>query len=393
MIAGVLKITSLPYGLFSTDQMNQEVSKKKGNVSKENEWPPGSALFCVIWKCSKLIKPVFTRKLIWLHMATWLFFFLFLFLYSVQKWEVMYLAVLSCAIGVISYIVAVYVNALWLMPAFYRSGRKIQYYLLSVLFLAGVIAFRMKVEQWLLFPYHKMDFYNFSLAQFSFCTITVTLAFFFGSMLNTMDDYFKLLRTQKSMQLKQAEAELNLLKAQVQPHFLFNTLNNIYYLAYTKSDLAATVIARLSSIMRYFVDEAPKEKVPLSVEISFLKNYIELEQIRMLHAASLHFDHTGVDEMVRIPPMLLIPLVENIYKHGVDKSVPENDICVLLRIENNYLHVNTQNTVHPVEKQSGSGVGLDNLRKRLQLLFGKDFTLTTEQSGNHYKVQLIFPLA
>lgn len=336
---------------------------------------------------------MFTRKLIWLHVATWLFFFLFLFLYSVQKWDYMYLAILSCAIGVLSYIVAVYTNALWLMPAFYRTGRKTKYYLVSVLFLVALILFRMLVERWLLFPYHKLYFYNFSLAQFSFCTITVSLAFFFGAMFRTVDNYIKLLRKQESMQLKQAEAELNLLKAQVQPHFLFNTLNNIYYLAYTKSDLAATVIARLSSIMRYFVDEAPKEKVPLAVEISFLKNYIELEQIRMLHAASLHFDHAGIDEMVRIPPMLLIPLVENIYKHGVDKSVPENDICVLLRIENNYLYVNTQNTVHPVETQSGSGVGLDNLRKRLQLLFGKDFTLTTEQSGNHYKVQLIFPLS
>jgi len=336
---------------------------------------------------------VFTRKLIWWQVATWIFFFLFLLLYSVQKWDTLYLAVLSCAIGVTSYILSVYANAIWMMPRFYRKGRKTEYFLYTFLFLIALILVRMSIEYWLLFPFHKLQFYNFSLAQFSFCTITVSLAYFFGAMLSTMNDYILLLQKQETMQLQQATAELNLLKAQVQPHFLFNTLNNIYYLAYTKSDLAATVIARLSSIMRYFVDEAPKEKVPLSVEISFLKNYIELEQIRMLHAASLRFDHTGVDEMVRIPPMLLIPLVENIYKHGVDKSVAENDICVMLRIENGYLHFNTQNTVHPVEKDSGSGVGLDNLRKRLQLLFGNDFTLTTEQSGNHYTVQLIFPIA
>lgn len=336
---------------------------------------------------------MFTRKLIWLQCATWIFFFLFLLLYSVQKWETIYLAVMSCAIGVGSYIICVYTNALWLMPRFWRKKRKTGFFIYSILFLLSLIIVRMALESWLIFPYHKqLGFYNFSLAQFLFSTITVSLAFFLGAILNTLDDYFLLQRKQESMQLQQTAAELNLLKAQVQPHFLFNTLNNIYYLAYTKSDLAATVIARLSSIMRYFVDEAPKEKVPLSTEISFLKNYIELEQIRMLHAATLSFEHTGVDEMIRIPPMLLIPLVENIYKHGVDKSVPDNEICISLKMKDGYLHFHTGNTVHPVEKPAGSGVGLDNLRKRLQLLFGKDFTLTTEQSGNHYQVQLIFPV-
>ncbi|MBO9632595.1 MAG: histidine kinase [Chitinophagaceae bacterium] len=336
---------------------------------------------------------MFTRKLIWLQCAIWIFFFLFLLLYSVQKWETVYLAVASCAIGVSSYIISVYTNALWLIPRFWRKKRKAEYFILSIFFLLSLIFIRMTIEYWLIFPYYKhLMFYKFSLAQFLFSTITISLAFFFGAILNTLDDYFHLQRKQESMQLQQAAAELNLLKAQVQPHFLFNTLNNIYYLAYTKSDLAATVIARLSSIMRYFVDEAPKEKLPLSTEINFLKNYIELEQIRMLHAANLSFEHAGVDEMIRIPPMLLIPLVENIYKHGVDKSVPDNEICISLKIQEGYLHFNTGNTVHPVEKPVGSGVGLDNLRKRLQLLFGKDFTLTTEQSGNHYQVQLIFPV-
>lgn len=336
---------------------------------------------------------MFTRKLIWLQCATWIFFFLFLLLYSVQKWETVYLAVASCAIGVSSYIICVYANALWLMPKFWRRKRKTEFFVYSILFLLSLIFIRMTIEYWLIFPYYKhLMFYKFSLAQFLFSTITISLAFFLGAILNILDDYFHLQRKQESMQLQQAAAELNLLKAQVQPHFLFNTLNNIYYLAYTKSDLAATVIARLSSIMRYFVDEAPKEKVPLFTEISFLKNYIELEQIRMLHAATLSFEHKGVDEMIRIPPMLLIPLVENIYKHGVDKSVPDNEICISLKMHEGYLHFNTGNTMHPVEKPAGSGVGLDNLRKRLQLLFGKDFTLTTEQSGNHYKVQLIFPV-
>lgn len=336
---------------------------------------------------------VFTRKMLLLQAGCWLLFYIFLVLYAVQKWGTWSGAFTSTTIGMSSYVLAVYGNALWLMPRFYRTGKKTAYFIVAFLFLAFVIGARMMAEYLILYPMHgKLPFYNLSVAQFTFCTISDFLAFFFGAMLYTTADYITLLRKQETMRMQQAAAELNLLKAQVQPHFLFNTLNNIYYLAYTKSDLAATVIARLSGIMRYFVDEAPKEKVPLTTEINFLKNYMELEQIRMLHAASLRFTHEGVDEMIRIPPMLLIPLVENIYKHGVDKSVPENNVDLCLKMENGYLKFNTVNTVQPDEAGTGSGVGLDNLRKRLTLLFGNDFTLKTEQEGQLYKVELQFPV-
>ncbi len=123
--------------------------------------------------------------------------------------ETLYLAVLSCAIGVGSYIICVYVNALWLMPKFYRKKRKTRFFIYSMLFLAALIFFRMAVEYWLLYPYHKQWFYNFSLAQFSFCTITISLAFIAGAMLNTLDQYIDLQRRHDSMHLQQTAAELN----------------------------------------------------------------------------------------------------------------------------------------------------------------------------------------
>lgn len=360
---------------------------------RADAFPRHSLIFLYFEQMQNNTNVVFTRKMILLQAGCWLLFYIFLVLYAVQKWGTWGGAFASTTIGMSSYVLCVYGQALWLMPRYYRKGKKTTYFLLSIVFLALVIFARMMAEYLILYPMHgNLQFYKLSIAQFSFCTISDFLAFFFGAMLYNTADYISLLRKQETMRMQQAAAELNLLKAQVQPHFLFNTLNNIYYLAYTKSDLAATVIARLSSIMRYFVDEAPKEKVPLSTEITFLKNYIELEQIRMLRAAALQFDHEGVDEMIRIPPMLLIPLVENIYKHGVDKSVEENKIHLRLRMQNGNLIFNTLNTVQPAESATGSGVGLDNLRKRLKLLFGNDFTLTTEQTGQLYKVELIFPI-
>jgi LytS/YehU family sensor histidine kinase len=206
-------------------------------------------------------------------------------------------------------------------------------------------------------------------------------------------DYVALLRKQEEMRHQQLASELNLLKAQVQPHFLFNTLNNIYYLAYTKNERTAEVVARLSDIMRYFVDEAPKERVPLMAEIDFLDNYIELEQIRMLHQAEICFDRTGVSDALIIPPMLLIPLVENIFKHGVDKSLTVNEVKLTLRQEGRYLVFTTGNLYHEQECTDKNGGGLTNLRKRLALLYGNDFTLVTEKKERCFTATLQFPAA
>jgi LytS/YehU family sensor histidine kinase len=198
-----------------------------------------------------------------------------------------------------------------------------------------------------------------------------------------------LLQRQQEMKTRQLSTELNLLKAQVQPHFLFNTLNNIYYLAYTKSDRTAEVIAKLSEIMRYFVDEAPKEKVPLSTEIQFLKNYIELEQIRMLHPVKAKF-MIEADESILLPPMLLIPLVENIFKHGVDKTVEENNVAIKLKRLDQQLVFSTCNQVGPALTDRQNGAGLMNLRKRLAILYGDNFELTTSLENGNFKASLKF---
>ncbi len=335
---------------------------------------------------------VFTKKLLRVQIGCWGLFYLFLMLYTLNKWEKPVYGFWVANIYVITYALAVYVNAGWLIPKFYQANKKSRYYFYSVIFLALLMITRMEVEHLLLLPLH-LQFYNWSLAHFTFVLITNVLAFLFGALLKVAIDHIMLLRKQEEMRHQQLTAELNLLKAQVQPHFLFNTLNNIYYLAYTKNERTPEVVARLSDIMRYFVDEAPKDRVPLSAEISFLKNYIELEQIRMLHQASVRFDQNGVDGMLMIPPMLLIPLVENIFKHGIDKVMTENLVTISLHRENGYLVFQACNTVHSAIQTVKSGVGLTNLRKRLALLFGNDFTLETKNGSDHFTALLKFPVA
>lgn len=338
------------------------------------------------------VDSVLRKRLLRVQAAVWVLFYIFLILYAIQKWENPVYGFWSVTIATLGYVIAVYGNASWLIPRYYQAHRKTLYFIYSTLFLAVLLVVRMYAENQVLLPLH-LAFYNWTLPHFSFVFITNFLAFMFGALLRVTIDYFHLLRTQEEMRIQQLASELNLLKAQVQPHFLFNTLNNIYYLAYTRNERTAEVVARLSDIMRYFVDEAPKERVPLLTEIDFLENYMELEQIRMLHQAAIVFDRHAINDALIIPPMLLIPLVENIFKHGVDKSVTQNDVKITLEQQDGYLHFITRNSHHDHERTIKSGVGLTNLRKRLTLLYGNDFTLTTEKTEHCYTATLKFPVA
>jgi len=193
--------------------------------------------------------------------------------------------------------------------------------------------------------------------------------------------------------VQKSQAELNLLKSQVQPHFLFNTLNNIYYEAYREAPRTAKLIERLSDIMRYFVDESPKDEVSVNTEIQFLENYIALEKIRIRHGIELNFVHECAPDL-RIPPMLLMTFVENIFKHGIDKSSSENKIEISLVQQKGSLIFKTKNLLH--EKPGNDepyGFGIKNLRKRLQLLYGEKFELRIITADNFFTAFLKVPLA
>jgi LytS/YehU family sensor histidine kinase len=316
-------------------------------------------------------------------------FYLLLLLYTSHKWDHPLYGFLNASIATSSYIVAVYVNAVWLLPRFLQKGKTYAYVFLSLGFLAGLVLLRMTAEAKFLMPIHK-TFYTWQWAHFSFNAITILIAFLFGALLRVFLNYLQLVQQKNELQEKQSEAELNLLKAQVQPHFLFNTLNNIYSLAQSHSGKTPEMIAKLSELMRYFIDEAPKQKLPLSTELNFIRNYVELEQIRMLHPVWVDWK---IDEQLlttSIPPMLLMPFVENVFKHGIDKLTERNCMQVILRQKGNDLFYEVRNSLGNVTESGGSG--LENLRKRLDLLFGHHYTMRTEKHSNEYIASLQIPL-
>jgi sensor histidine kinase YesM len=195
----------------------------------------------------------------------------------------------------------------------------------------------------------------------------------------------------KQVALKEkVEAELKLLKSQIHPHFLFNTLNNIYSLALQKSDQAPDAVLKLSGLLDYFIYHGENEKVVLSKELELIQNYIELEKLRYGDRLELDFLVEGDPGDVSIAPLLLIPLVENSFKHGISRSRNNQRLTIKLVISGRNLDFYIENTKpsgdSPGEK--AGGMGLSNLRKRLDLLYHNSYSFEIKSEDNRYLVSL-----
>jgi sensor histidine kinase YesM len=205
--------------------------------------------------------------------------------------------------------------------------------------------------------------------------------------------YFAVKQQSEEALLQRSQFELKLLKAQIQPHFLFNTLNNMYYEAYMEAPRTALLIERLSDIMRYFIDQDIQDMVPIEREVQFLDNYIALETIRIKPEPMLEF-LKDFKAGIQLPPMLLMTFVENIFKHGIDKISGRNHIRIRIVEQKGYLIFETRNSInqHP-GKAKPTGLGLKNLRQRLLLLYGTDFELDTRDDGQYFTAFLKIPLS
>jgi hypothetical protein len=321
----------------------------------------------------------------------WFLTYAIVFLYCYYKFEKLSLGIVYGFIVTVIYITTAYGNSQFLIPRYF-ARHKLKYTLLSIIFLVGIIAIRMWIEHIVL--YKGMDyhwFFNYTSEHFSFSSVTIFFAFLFGALLRISLDHVELLKKEEERKSQHIAAELSLLKSQVQPHFLFNALNNIYYLAYSKSDKAPESIARLSDTMRYFVEEAPKEKVLLKSELEFIRDYIEVERIRIPNSLRIHWDNHGIThDDVFVPPMLFIPLVENVFKHGVDKT-RDNEMWFAVSWADDRLTFCTRNVAHDFHQKNTSGTGLNNLRKRLTLLFNGQAQLITEIKDGFFISSLTIP--
>lgn len=193
-------------------------------------------------------------------------------------------------------------------------------------------------------------------------------------------DSYRLKLNNQQLSIEKRTSELNYLRSQTNPHFLFNTLNNIYALSRDKSDLAPESLLRLSGILRYMLYETHVDRVPLEKEIQIIKDYIELEKLRYDPSVSISIVTNTDGATVGIPPLLIVPLVENAFKHGISEIIGEPFIRISISINQLNLHFAVENSIdaHRASEPVIENIGIGNLRRQLQLLFS-DYELKIEK--------------
>ena len=217
--------------------------------------------------------------------------------------------------------------------------------------------------------------------------------FFFG-ILKHIYDYRKLKQDAQQLRIEKQEAELNFLKSQTNPHFLFNTLNNIYSLARDKSDLAPESILRLSKILRFTLYEANGKYISIEQELKIIKDYIALEKLRYDESLHVNFNYDVEDMQQAIPPLLLMPLVENAFKHGASETRNQPYVDIHLSVKKRQLAFFVKNSTDtlPEEGRVKENIGLSNLKRQLELLY-TDYSLSVQQGDSQFTATLKINLA
>ena len=281
-------------------------------------------------------------------------------------------------------ILAVYINLYLLNQLFFQK----RYFAFFVFFLLNLIAAGF-FQTYLSTP----DIFNYeSFTQYSLPVCSVVML---SSVVLIVHRFFVKVNESKQLEIEKIKSELNFLKTQLQPHFLFNTLNNIYSLTFNNSELAGKSVLQLSALLRYMLYDAGEEKVDLQKEISHMKDYIELEKIRFADRLDFSFNISGYITDKKIAPLLLMPLLENAFKHASNKLDERIWITVDLIVKDIDLYFTVENSLFADGKiqiqNACSGIGLENVKRRLSLLY-QNYTLNNELQENCYHAFLMIPL-
>ena len=220
------------------------------------------------------------------------------------------------------------------------------------------------------------------------------LVFVLSTGIKVINQWLRSEQRTKEIANEKLQAELSFLKAQINPHFLFNMLNNIYALASAQSDQTAAAVMKLSSIMRYVLTEAKNDFVPLEKEILFTSHYIELQKMRLTDKTSIDFTINGDPLAREIAPLLLLPFVENAFKYGISTR-ERSPIHILLDIKEESLFFSISNHKHfntTLRMADNTGIGINNTRRRLDLLYPGKYELIINDKNNEFTVHLNIPV-
>ena len=293
--------------------------------------------------------------------------------------------------GIISYL-----NYFIFLPRFLAKNRIGQYLAEFIGPFAIIMVIRILMIRYLTDGYTHSEEYLYS-TRFVVQVVTTNLFIvIFVGMLRFAEGWFEFEAKKKEIENEKLTAELNFLKTQINPHFLFNTLNNLYYLAYTKSENTTEVIAKLSQMMRYMIYDSNYPQVQLTKEIEYMQNYISLERLRLNNQIPIQFEIKGSPESILITPLIFITFLENAFKHGVSNNSSGSWVNISVEMKGKECIYTVENSkivkTNPV-KEEKSGFGLQNVQRRLELSYPGNFQLKSEDRPDSYFVQLNISLS
>jgi len=297
---------------------------------------------------------------------------------------------------VIFNMIVAYMNFFYQLPRF-LVRKKIWLYLIEFFIpFTILIILRVMLQRYMIDGYTYQEKYFYSpvyVVQLVVITIFIVV---FVSMLRFAVDWFEFEAKKKAVENEKLTAELNFLKAQINPHFLFNTLNNLYYLAYSKSENTTEVVARLSQMMRYMIYDSNAPRVLMSKEIEYIESYISLERLRLNNQIPIDLKIEGDVNTALITPFILITFLENAFKHGVTNNNPNSWVKILVKVEGNqclYTVSNSKIASAQLDNGGKSGIGLQNVHRRLELSYPSQYELKVNDTTDQYTVQLKLTLS
>lgn len=231
---------------------------------------------------------------------------------------------------------------------------------------------------------HHSYFYPFTPS-----TAVFFLVFTVSTCTRVIQEWLGIESKRQEIENEKLATELSFLKSQINPHFLFNTLNNIYSLAVVKSDATADAVLKLSSIMRYVLSETKHDTVPLDKEIQFVRHYIELQKVRLTDKVTIEFTVDGETDGKQIAPLMLIPFVENTFKYGISTK-ETSKLFFQVKTDANKIYFTAVNDMISYDKgsENNTGIGIKNTQRRLELLYPGRHSLEVKQENKQFIVNL-----
>lgn len=287
--------------------------------------------------------------------------------------------------------VIVYFNYWYLIPRYLSQKRFVTYIALLFLTAAIIMPIEMVCLYWNIAGHNNIDAQLELLTKQSGHFIFLFMTLIVSTLLKITKEWLLQQAVQKDLENKNLQSELSFLKSQINPHFLFNTLNSLYALTLKKSDKAPELVLQLSDMMRYMLYKSNEKEVPLDQEIKYIENYLALERTRYGDKARIEFDYVGEPaSQYKVAPLLFITFLENSFKHGLSQSIEHGFVECFIYTENGVIDYTLQNskTTERDDNYFQGGIGLVNVKRRLELIYPKRYQLDIHETEDTYVVNL-----